>query len=100
MFCWLPDFIIVSVPVGGLNLMVVPTGACCCCCWPNGVAAAPKGVDAAPPNEMEDDPKRPEFVGWLVVVPKRPLDDVTDGVPNAEPAGLNAEPNLKRYRHD
>lgn len=51
-----------------------------------------------PPKETEEEPKRPEVVGWLVVVPKRPLDDVTDGVPNAEPAGLKAEPNLKRIK--
>ena len=30
MLCWVPLFIIVSFPVGGLNLMVVPTT---CCCW-------------------------------------------------------------------
>lgn len=75
-------------------MMVVPTGACC---WPNGVVAAPKGVVVAPPNDSEELPKSPVFVGWLVVVPKRPPDDDTDGAPNPEPAGLKAEPNLKIF---
>ena len=88
----MPDFIIVSVPVGGLNLTVVPTGACCCC--PKGAAAAPKGVEAAPPNAREGLPKRPELAGWLVVVPNNPPDDVTEGAPKVDPAGLKAEPNL------
>ena len=33
-----PDFIMVSVPVGGLNLMVVPTGAPAPAMPPNPVA--------------------------------------------------------------
>ena len=38
MFDCTPDFIMVSVPVGGLNLMVVPTGAPAPAMPPNPVA--------------------------------------------------------------
>jgi hypothetical protein len=33
-------------------------------------------------------------VGCVVVVPNSPTLDVTDGDPNVEPGGLNADPNL------
>ena len=75
-------------------MTVVPTSTCWC--WPNGAVVAPNGVEAAPPNESDELPKSPVLVGWLVVVePKRPPADDTDGAPNADPAGLKAEPNLK-----
>lgn len=42
----IPDFIMVSVPVCGINLIVVPTGTFCCI--PNGITAA----DGADPKAV------------------------------------------------
>ena len=63
---------------------------------PNGEADAPKVSDEPP---MGFAPKSPVLEGWLVVVPKRPL-DVVDVAPKAEPAGLNADetPKLEKKR--
>lgn len=72
-----PDFIIVSEPVGGLNLTVVPTGAAC----------PPKAPPAGAPNA---DPAAPK-VGVCCAVPNSPAALlVTVGAPKSPPAEVAA----------
>ena len=95
-----PDFIMVSVPVGGLNRMVVPTGAPA---MPAAIPPNPVAPSVVPGCAVPADPKRPVVVPGaakaevvVVMAPKPPPKPVVAGLLKAEAPKPDGAVDLQR----